>query len=219
MNVQKILSEGHSQEQISKLWTGYHATLSQGTGRGYLSAVIPLDAYLKMADTASKYSYFILPLLRVSVSNDMEPAQEFYFLQWAFYDPPHPPLQGTLLENSVPPPLTSNPRSSMILFTTLQEYKLRQTFALPYLVLTHYTDLASTHGIVLMRGELTMSPSQKYLLSQADAQFLAMGLQRFYLPTDGDRSSERRRLLSCFHEKPDKFKWEELLPFADFSVE
>jgi ATP synthase F1 complex assembly factor 1 len=100
----------------------------------------------------------------------------------------------------------------------LLEYKLRQTFATPYLVLTFYSDLASSHGLVLMRGEITPAAAAKsttgdYLLSQHDAQLLAHGLQRFYL---WGSSEEREKLLSDFHERPGTFKWEELLKHADF---
>jgi ATP synthase mitochondrial F1 complex assembly factor 1 len=104
-----------------------------------------------------------------------------------------------------------------VLFTPLQEYKFRQTFAQPYLGLTHYTDLATTHGIVLMRGEITSSPSStdKYLLSQSDAQLLALGVQRFYLASGDDDSERKAALLRRFHEVPDDFQWEELLVVGD----
>jgi ATP synthase mitochondrial F1 complex assembly factor 1 len=115
---------------------------------------------------------------------------------------------------------TTNPRLATVIFTPLLEYKLRQTFATPYLVLTFYSDLASSHGLVLMRGEITPSAAKEsatghYLLSQHDAQLLAHGLQRFYLRGSNE---EREKLLSDFHERPDTFKWEELLKHGDFGV-
>lgn len=217
MDIQKILAKEHTAEQISGLWTAYHATRSQGTGRGYLSATIPLRTYLAMSSMATKFPTFLLPLPRPS-QGTQEVAHEFYFLQWAFHEVPlHPsripslPTQDQLwsFQTSAEP----NPACSTILFTPLQEYKLRQTFAQPYLVLTHYTDLATTHGIILLRGEVTASPSSagKYLLSQSDAQLLALGVQRFYL-TSGDEDSEGRvEQLRKFHEDPKQFRWEELL--------
>ena len=51
-----------------------------------------------------------------------------------------------LLEKTVP---------TTVLFTPLAEYKLRQEYAQPVLILTHYTDLALSKGIVLLRGEVT----------------------------------------------------------------
>ncbi|KAF8588525.1 hypothetical protein K439DRAFT_1629736 [Ramaria rubella] len=221
MDVRKILAKGHTTEQISALWTAYHATRSQGTGRGYLSATIPLDTYLKMTAMAAKYPAFLIPLPRPS-PDTQEAAHEFHFLQWAFHDvPPHPSQTPSLpFDDQLPPPSPSvkpNPPCSTVLFTPLQEYKLRQAFAQPYLVLTHYTDLAATHGIVLMRGELTASPSSadKFLLSQADARLLALGVQQFYLATADDNSVQRTELLRKFHEKPHEFQWVELLRFGN----
>ncbi|KAJ4489954.1 hypothetical protein J3R30DRAFT_3417782 [Lentinula aciculospora] len=49
---------------------------------------------------------------------------------------------------------TSNFPTPSLSFT-LQEYKMRNSFATPYLVLTHYTDFTRTHGIVLLKGEIT----------------------------------------------------------------
>jgi ATP synthase F1 complex assembly factor 1 len=118
------------------------------------------------------------------------------------------------------------------LFTPLQEYKLRQSFATPYLILTFYPDFAQTHGIVLLRGEITPSaaaaaaiPGQdistaRFLLSQIDAQLLAIGVQKFYLwgnesddsGQKGDRNAEK--LLRQFHEQPEEFNWADLLEHA-----
>ena len=95
---------------------------------------------------------------------------------------------------------------------------MRETFATPHLILTFYSDLANSHGIVLLRGELTPSSSGNgnYLLSQEDAQLLAIGLQKFYL-TEGEQSKRKERtdLLRVFNELPKEFKWEELLKYAD----
>lgn len=62
-----------------------------------------------------------------------------YFLQWAF----------------LPAPESGGPPASTVLFTPLAEYKLRQEFAQPLLVMTHYPDLAKDTSLVLMRGEIT----------------------------------------------------------------
>ena len=217
MDVRKILAKEHTAEQVSALWTAYHAARSQGTGRGYLSATIPLQTYLKMTSMAVKYPTFLLPLPRPSREAE-QVAHEFYFLQWGFHDVPAHPSQMPSLpfeDRAQTPPthVEPNPVCSTVLFTPLQEYKLRQTFAQPYLVLTHYTDLATTHGIVLMRGEITSTASStdKYLLSQLDAQLLAFGVQRFYLDSEEEGSEQRGALLRMFHEEPDEFQWETLL--------
>jgi ATP synthase F1 complex assembly factor 1 len=154
-------------------------------------------------------------------NNESNTAYEFYILQWDFYHAPPPPHAS--LDPFSPPKSnepTTNPRLATAIFTPLLEYKLRQTFATPYLVLTFYSELASSHGLVLMRGEITPSAAKKsatgdFLLSQRDAQLLAHGLQRFYL---WGSSEEREKLLSDFHKRPDEFKWEELLKHGDFGV-
>lgn len=100
---------------------------------------------------------------------------------------------------------------------------MRNSFATPYLVLTHYTDLVHTHGLVLLRGEITpssggvaSSDGGNYLLSQEDAQALSMGVQKFYLwgESKGQQEENPERLLKVFHENPSEFKWEDLLKYG-----
>ncbi|KZV81771.1 ATP11-domain-containing protein [Exidia glandulosa HHB12029] len=204
MDVDRILSNAHGPSEIAALWTAYHAAKSSGTGRGYLSAVIPTAQYEEMQAEGLRYPTFILPLQRPTPEDvpDSEPAYEFYFMQWDAYEAPQRRDLG----------LEANPRLATTIFTSLAEYKLRQTYAQPHLVLTHYTDLARSHGIVLMRGELTPSGEDRYWLSQADAQSLCLGLQRFYLT--GPRDAARAGLLHAFHEQPDRFDWKELIGLA-----
>lgn len=227
INFDKLLQTSHTPEQISLLWRAYHESRSGGTGRGYLCATIPVETYQKMLDVASKYPTFVLPVPRENAQledGSSEPAYEFYLMEWGFHgSPPEPTTVNDLFS---PPKPSSNPQTSTILFTPLQEYKLRQSFATPYLVLTHYTDLVKTHGLVLLRGEITPSgasagvgvgeDSARFMLSQQDAQLLAIHLQRFYLWNEG--SDERAALLQAFHERPSEFKWEDLLKHTDFSA-
>ncbi|KAI0666269.1 ATP11-domain-containing protein [Trametes maxima] len=227
-NVDKILQSPHTPEQISILWRAYHGSRSGGTGRGYLCAALPVETYEKMLDVASKYPRFVIPVPRENAEvegNPNEPAYEFYLMEWGFHGPPPEPVTNSDLFAQHRP--SSNPQTSTILFTPLQEYKLRTSFATPYLVLTHYTDLAKSHGLVLLRGEITpsaatSSPSAganadegRFMLSQQDAQLLAIHVQRFYLWNEG--SEERATLLKAFHETPGEFKWEELLKHTDFT--
>jgi len=144
-------------------------------------------------------------------------AWEFYLLQWTFFQTPPEPTPSDSLFTPLAP--SRNPRCSTILFTPLQEYKLHQSFARPYLVLSHYTDLAHSHDIVLLRGETTPSENNpgRQLLPQKDAHMLAMAVQRFYMNTpnkDDAAGSLRRQLLSDFHEDQENFKWERLLETA-----
>ncbi|KAI0757387.1 ATP11 protein-domain-containing protein [Daedaleopsis nitida] len=226
INLQKLLETPHTAEQISLLWRAYHESRSGGTGRGYLCATAPVESYKNMLDVATKYPTFILPVPRdnAQVEGSTEPAHEFYLMEWGFHgSPPEPTIANNLFSQPTP---SSSPQTSTILFTPLQEYKLRQSFATPYLVLTQYTDLVKTHGLVLLRGEITPSggatgvgagkDGARFLLSQQDAQLLAVHVQRFYLWSEG--SEERAALLKAFHEKPADFKWEELLKHTDFSA-
>ncbi|KAI6005030.1 ATP11-domain-containing protein [Pisolithus orientalis] len=242
LNVTKLLATPHTSSQISALWTAYHASRSGGTGRGHICASLPLDAYDTMTNVAKRYSSFVLPLPRqikpeaLSVGDTSEPAHEFFYLQWDFHPPPsQPSATEPHLFQSVPPTPrgTALPPVSTVLFTPLQEYKSRNSFATPYLVLTFHTDLSHSHGLVLLRGEITPSaamtngePTQdvagRYLLNQVDAQLLAMGIQKYYLwgEKKGAKASgsPAEELLRRFHERPDDFDWQELLKQSEVTV-
>lgn len=173
-----------------------------------------------MLEVATKYPTFVLPVPRETAQTEdgsKQPAHEFYLMEWGFHGPP--PEPATVSDLFSPPKASSNPQTSTVLFTPLQEYKLRQSFATPYLVLTHYTDLVQSHGLVLLRGEITPSGASaevgggdtggRFMLNQQDAQILAMHVQRFYLWRQGSD-------VKTFHETPNEFKWEELLKHTDF---
>ncbi|KAF8912943.1 ATP11 protein-domain-containing protein [Gymnopilus junonius] len=205
LNIPRILSTPHTAEQISALWTAYHGSRSGGTGRGYVCASIPLDMFHKMARTGRQYPTFVLPLPRVRLEDATETSSGENELAHEFFYPAETCS-------------SSNPSCATVLFAPLQEYKLRGAFATPYLVLTMYTDLVSSHGLVLLRGEITPSSSgDKHMLGQEDAQALTLSLQRFYLWDDKKESediSEGKRLLQAFHETPEKFEWQDLLRFS-----
>lgn len=126
-----------------------------------------------MARKARQYPNFLLPLPRTIVgsSNPKETANvgpgeqkqgyEMQYLQWSFLPPPEP-VRGTAEQQEEGASFTEEERQlieksapSTVLFTPLAEYKLRQEYAQPVLILTHYTDLALSKGIVLLRGEVT----------------------------------------------------------------
>lgn len=224
LNTSRVQSTPHTSEQITQLWNAYHMSRSGGTGRGFLCASIPLDLYKKMSAVAEKYPTFVIPIRRPRdastppVNGESDSAYEFYFLQWDFHDAP--PVPSAKEDPFAKPPSSEspNPKISTVLFTPLEEYKLRNTFATPYLVLTNYTDLASTHGLVLLRGEITPSSgaSGNYMLSQEDAQQLSMAIQKFYLWGNG--KGEGEKLVKTFHEKPEEFKWEDLIRVADWGI-
>lgn len=222
LNLQKLMATSHTPDQIGALWTAYHLSKSGGTGRGYVCAAIPLELYKRMVGIAEQYPTFVVPVRREKLATEPEMkgeedvAYEFYFLQWDFHHvPPVPSATDDLFASSNTASAGVNPRISTILFTPLQEYKMRAAFATPYLVLTHYTDLAFSHGVVLLRGEITPNSggSGSYMLTQKDAQILSMAVQKFYLWDSQDQASAG--LLKCFHEKPHEFEWEKLLENAN----
>jgi len=221
LNIPLVLSVPHTPAQISALWTAYHASRSSGTGRGYVCATVPVNLYERMARVAGKYPAFVVPVPRLGEGDkEDETACEFYFMQWGFHEsPPTPSTSDPLAPPSIHSHTSSNsnPKSSTILFAPLHEYKLRASFATPYFVVTHYTDFARTHGVVLLRGEITPSTGGlgRYFLSQEDAQILAIGVQKFYLWGAGEEAEgEGARLLKVFHENPGEFQWKELLKHA-----
>ena len=183
---------------------------------------------------SSKYPAFVVPVPRIKdgprEEGEAEKAYEFYFLQWGFHGAPPPPsiVEDPFSVSTKTDPALNSPQISTVLFTPLQEYKMRASFATPYLVLTFYTDLASTHGTVLMRGEITPAaaagasdPAGRHMLSQEDAQLLAMEVQKFYLwgePGTEGKEREAERLLKVFHKRPEEFQWEELLKHAELSL-
>ncbi|KDQ17461.1 hypothetical protein BOTBODRAFT_574740 [Botryobasidium botryosum FD-172 SS1] len=233
-----ILRKPHTPTQISALWNVYHASRTNGTGRGFLSAAIPVDVYDSLRHRAKMYPMFVLPLARKHPALEQEEhantgAHEFFLMEWAFHgspDPPSPSQDPLDILASPPSAATSHspssppPPTSTILFTPLGEYKLRQSYAQPHLIITHYTELAHTHGTVLMRGEIVPSSNNpsSFMLSQIDAHLLALGVQRFYLPSkpqgEDEAQDARLELVRVFHEEPAKFKWEELIEAADVGL-
>ncbi len=215
LNLPRILKT--TPEQLSALWTAYHASRSDGTGRGYLCAAIPFSLYKKMTTVAMKYPSFIIPLPRPDIESPADESKmsyENFFMQWNFHHSPPSPTGANDPFQTPTPDAPSNAPISTVLFTPLQEYKHRASFATPYLVLTHYTDLVNTHGVVLLRGEITPSTAggeARYMLGQEDAQLLAVGIQKFYLWGEKDAGPDGERLIRSFHDNPEEFKWEELL--------
>ncbi|GJN91200.1 hypothetical protein Rhopal_004218-T1 [Rhodotorula paludigena] len=180
---------------LSQLWTTYHQS------KGFLSAAIPMETYLRMINSARKYPIFVLPLAReaeLPEGQEAEKATEMHLLEWAILPPP------AGVSDPVPPPST-------VLFTPLAEYKARQEYSQPYLILTHYTDLAASHDVVLMRGEV----SANVALNATDAQVLAL----FYNDSGkgGEVEARRRDLLRSFHEAPEQFDVEALIRAGEIS--
>lgn len=146
-----------------------------------MGAVVPTKTYRQMYELSRKYPEFILPLPRQSPNG--EKGAEMIFLQWAAL-PSDTPAEDT---------------ATSVLFTSLAAYKAHGTFAQPALCVTHYTDLAQSHNLILLRGEITTSESSgQPLMTSTDAQLLLYRLQQYYGSSEG---SERRAVLESFHGK------------------
>lgn len=228
LNLSKLLSASPplTSEQLGALWTAYHARKE-----GVLCAIVPVDMYEQLLRRARQFSQFVVPLPRGSTpaeeGKEAEGGTEMFFIEWGLHHSPALPKASVdelglpTTDNTTPaPPQGSNPPIATLLFTPLQDYKHRQSFAAPHLALTFYTDLAATHGVVLLRGEITPAQSGdgRWLLNQAEAQALVVATQKFYLPGTGEGAQEREDLLKCFHERPEEFKWERLLELSDIGV-
>ncbi|MCO5596230.1 hypothetical protein L7F22_050290 [Adiantum nelumboides] len=164
IDLEKVRSD--SPETISQLWTQYHSLKNK------LSAVIPARQYAEMVSKAKQYPQFLLPLPRTIVGSDdvnktanVAPGErkngyEMQYMEWGFLPKPDLEEITAKVEQSVnhsheEKEVIEKATPTTVLFTPLAEYKLRQEFAQPVLIVTHYTDLALSKGIVLLRGEIT----------------------------------------------------------------
>jgi ATP synthase F1 complex assembly factor 1 len=203
-----------------------------------------------MVDLARKYPNFVVPLPRdlegqESTPGADVPAFEMFYLQWLFHPTPSMTEPSSRAEGDREVP--RQPIAS-VLFTPLAEFKNSSEWAQPQLVLTHYPDLHNNpiplttepspgepqhHPLVLMRGEISPSttkssiasplPSSNLALSQAQAQLLALAVQRFYcadVVPQGEsepvrqQREERGRSLRDFRERPDEWDWKSLVRLA-----
>lgn len=210
-----------SASEITKLWTAYHLSPSNASRLG---AVIPTGTYQDMLASARRYPSFVIPVAKSSPPEEPTPSSlpfEMQYLQWDFVKQParEPRLPDFL--NQATTGSTTIP-ATIVMYTPLAEYKLRQSFAQPTLILTHYTDLADSHGLVLMRGDITPSPSGTPKISTTEAHIMILRLQQFYHPTgpaayhqDQSVHQKRKLLLHQFHHDPAQFQLAELLKLVD----
>lgn len=182
-----------------------------------------------MVELARKNPFFVIPLPRSAGASDASTntvktdEYEMFYLQWLLHPTP---------EGDGPPSSDPLPPTASAIFTPLEEFKKAGEWAQPYLVLTHYPDLANSHGTVLMRGEISTASAggpdgsdlnPGYLLAQPQAQLLALALQRFYcanVDVNGegqagkDERKQRREALIGFREKPGEWDWSNLVNMA-----
>lgn len=88
-----------------------------------------------------------------------------------------------------------------LLFTGLEDYKMRGMNASPYLTVAHYTELADSKGLVLVRGDIVF-PSK---LSDVEAKKLLELSHSFFL------HDTRFQLVERFNKDSGYFEFEDVL--------
>ncbi|WVQ63767.1 uncharacterized protein L199_001921 [Kwoniella botswanensis] len=236
INLPLIHLTPHDANAISQIWTAYH-TSHPTLSNSFLSATLPSAVYKSMISIAKQNPFFVLPLPRLTEpTGETQEAKkgevktdeyEMFYLQWIFHPTSTASLPPSDATNPEPLPLTSS-----VIFTPLEEFKKQGEWAQPYLVLTHYPELVQSHDIVLMRGEISPASASGpvgsttnpgFLLSQQQAQLLALALQRFYctsIETQGESEKQKQDRLSranalvSFRERPEEWSWEGLVEKA-----
>ncbi|KAI6093699.1 ATP11-domain-containing protein [Hypoxylon rubiginosum] len=166
------------EKELSAIWRLRHASDPRS-----VCAVVPAETYKVMRQTARSHPSFVLPVPRGEGVG-----AEIHFLQWVF----------TTEDDGA--------ETATVLFTQLAEYKARGEFAQPHTSVTHHWDsgLAEKAGVVLMSGSVVEGRGA----SVADAQWLVMLLQRYYV--DGEAGA-KRALLNQFSKGDPTFSVEKLL--------
>ncbi|KAL0479193.1 hypothetical protein AKO1_009581 [Acrasis kona] len=88
-----------------------------------------------------------------------------------------------------------------ILFTSMREYKEKESLAAPYVSLSHFTDLAQSKGIVLVRAEVNTDQVNK-----GEALELIKNMYDFYLMDDLYRD-----FVQVFNLQPHMFSFDRLM--------
>jgi ATP synthase mitochondrial F1 complex assembly factor 1 len=196
-------------KELEYIWRLRHASDPRS-----LCAVVPLETYNRMYQTAKNHPQFVLPLPRPVANNankDVDQASEdsssvqnavdVHFLQWAFHPPTIPPATGTK---------SSNTHTSTVIFTHLASFKAHGAYSRVHTTITHHLDLADSHGLVLLNGAVVDGGG----VSAEEARWLLMCLQKFYDSKDrgGNIGKESpQRLLQMFSEGDQAFKLEDLV--------
>lgn len=99
-------------------------------------------------------------------------------------------------------------RTSVVMFTSLAEYRLRGEWATPHTTVTHHQELAEEKGVVLSQGAVNRDGG----VSTDEARWLVIALQKFYGTKKGSAmGGRRRRLLEQFTNGDQGFKVESLI--------
>ena len=202
------------QKELEMIWRLRFANDSMS-----LCAIIPLNTYKRIYQTARQHPQFILPLPRPAAENGSGEAQQndqgfeggnrtaadIHFLQWGFHPAAMTPAEGAT---------SSNTHISTVLFTHLAAFKLHGTYAQPHTTVTHHLDLADSHGLVLLNGSVVKDKG----VSAEEGRWLLMCLQKFYDfegHGGGIGKEKRQGLLEKFSKGDQAFNIEELVDEAE----
>ncbi|KIV95354.1 hypothetical protein PV10_03021 [Exophiala mesophila] len=202
-------------KEVEYIWRLRHANDSKS-----LCAVIPLETYNRIYQTARSHPQFVLPLPRPAAddgSGDVKQsadgfeggersAADIHFLQWGFHPPAGAPPS--------PHVKTANTHTSTVLFTHLAAFKLHGAYAQPHTTITHHLDLADSHGLVLLNGGVMEGRG----VSVEEGRWLLMCLQKFYDHGGhggGVGKEKRQGLLQQFSNGDERFNLEELVDEAE----
>lgn len=92
-----------------------------------------------------------------------------------------------------------------VALTPLAEYQAKGAAAAPALVATHFTELVDSHGLVLVRGDVTAGNGD---IADEDAAALLALTHDFYADDD------KYALVTRFHADPDAFRYSAVLRAA-----
>jgi len=144
-----------------------------------LCAAVPAATYKRMEVLAKTHPMFLLPLPREGQGVEM------HLLQWTF----------------------PSKDSATVIFTSLEDYKLRGEFAQPHTTLTHHLELAESHGLVLAQGQVLSERG----VNVKQAQLLVVAMQKFYGAIESPETARRREMLEMFTRGDEKFSIEALI--------
>ncbi|KAJ8761119.1 hypothetical protein K2173_000798 [Erythroxylum novogranatense] len=95
-----------------------------------------------------------------------------------------------------------------IMFTGLEDYKIRGTQASPYFTITFYTEFAENKDMVLIRGDVVFTSK----LSDEEAKWLLESIQSFYL------NDVRYKLVERFNKQTHDFEFKDVLRVLNMPV-
>jgi len=182
---------GCSREEIEAIWVDFHAVKSDNAASTFASSSsssAPHAFRLGSTLAASDYAAFkerakASPLLALPIAKETAEGG-------GGGQAKQPPLLTLLSQAQLP----------HLLVGTLEEYRQSGPAAPAHAIITHYDELASEKGIVLVRTDL-VSP---HVLSPGEARALVSTLHSLYLNDAG------HALIRNFNHAPSAFEWAEL---------